>query len=358
MSSTHKFDDYESTMLELWQKNLGLQDISNGDDYFTLGGNSLLATQLIAWVQKKFQSEISLLDIFEFRTISGLTRLIRDRQKSTTENSDTPSAEYFFFGDTAASLLGALHTPDEIHSKQTGVVLCYPMGQEYMRIHRTFFELANSLAAAGLTVLRFDYYGCGDSNGEIEDGNFVQWGNDIKRAIQEMRDRARVDKIYLVGARIGANLAIDVVQDCSGIVGLVIWEPILNGVDYMAKLQQAHQTLLYSNANQEGYRLPQSETCVAEFVGFPISKQLYQEIQQIQLMSGRFQNMEVNALVLGNSYKPSLEGFAHLLQESGVTADYQITDARDNIWLKEDRENKGLIPFQAIQTIVGWFSKR
>ena len=48
-------------------------------------------------------------------------------------------------------------------ARQSAIVLCQPLGHGYLRAHRAFRNLAVSLASQGFHVLRFDYYGCGDS---------------------------------------------------------------------------------------------------------------------------------------------------------------------------------------------------
>ena len=46
-------------------------------------------------------------------------------------------------------------------------MLCYPWGSEYIYAHRSLRLLAQRRAAAGIHTLRFDYFGTGDSDGDI-----------------------------------------------------------------------------------------------------------------------------------------------------------------------------------------------
>ena len=39
----------------------------------------------------------------------------------------------FFFGDTGSALYGVHHPPRGSKARSSGVVLCYPFAQEYMR---------------------------------------------------------------------------------------------------------------------------------------------------------------------------------------------------------------------------------
>ena len=78
----------------------------------------------------------------------------------------------FFFGSSERPLYGVHHPPRERGPRESGVVLCYPMGQEYMRSHRAFRQLANLLTRKGHHVFRFDYFATGDSSGASGEGTF------------------------------------------------------------------------------------------------------------------------------------------------------------------------------------------
>ena len=348
--------EYQTRLADLWAKNLGAS-VGAFDDYFESGGDSLRGTELLTWIHQGFGVELSLLDLFESRTITAQTDLLISRLGSPEAASARQSTEYRFFGPAHARLFGALHTPRS-NAGQAGVVLCYPMGQEYMRIHRTYVELARSLADSGRHILRFDYYGCGDSGGETTDGSLRQWTDDIRQAIQELCSQTGVRNVYLVGARIGANLALNVGITTDGVAGVVLWEPIVNGADYLAALRRSHRDLLASNTKLEGYEQRQLPNCFAELVGFPVTKELYDELATIDLLATSSSNKSLDLLVLANSDKPSLEKLAASLRNGKARPEYLTVDESDGIWLKEDRQNKGLVPARAVQAIVSWLSRR
>ena len=51
---------------------LGLKRIGVNDNFFLLGGNSLLATQVIARLREAFDVEVSLLTLFDHPTVAGI----------------------------------------------------------------------------------------------------------------------------------------------------------------------------------------------------------------------------------------------------------------------------------------------
>src|SRR5262249_28071426 len=158
---------------------------------------------------------------------------------------------------------------------------CYPIGQEYMRIHRTYFELARSLAAGGRYVLRFDYFGCGDSAGETSAGSLDQWREDIRQAVRELCARTVASAVYLVGARVAAHLAMDVACTTGDVTGMVLWEPIVSGADYLAALRRAHDDMLRGNAVLDRYDENRQVDWFVELAGYPFSKGLHDEVAML-----------------------------------------------------------------------------
>ncbi|HKR13390.1 MAG TPA: alpha/beta fold hydrolase [Pyrinomonadaceae bacterium] len=347
--------EYQARLAHLWEKNLGVS-VGSLDDYFKSGGDSLRGTELINWIYEDFGIELSLLDIFEFRTIGAQTDLLLSKVGNGDPVTAKPVTEYCFFGPDQARLFGALHRARS-NGRDSGVILCYPMGQEYMRIHRTYVELARSLADSGRHTLRFDYYGCGDSGGEATDGTLKQWTDDICQAARMLRDQTGVRKVYLVGARIGANIALTAGARVEDLAGIVLWEPVVNGVDHIATLRRAHHDLLASNAELDGYERHQLPNCIAELVGYPITNELYEELTAIDLLTAPSGTMP-ELLLLANSEKPLIEAYAALLRNREAKFDYVIADESDRIWLKEDRRHKGVIPARAVQAIASWLSGR
>ena len=134
----------------------------------------------------------------------------------------------FFFGSSQSALYGVHHPPRGTSTRSTGVVLCYPFAQEYMRAHRAFRQMALLLSGEGFHALRFDYSGTGDSAGWPEDMSLADWDRDLGFAIDELIDTAGLDSVWLVGLRLGAAVALRSAGR-SDVAGLVLWDPIVTG---------------------------------------------------------------------------------------------------------------------------------
>ena len=71
-------NELESKVYLIWSELLQIQDdsISIDDDFFSLGGDSILSIKLSFLISKEFQIKISIQDIFKNRTIRKMSQLI------------------------------------------------------------------------------------------------------------------------------------------------------------------------------------------------------------------------------------------------------------------------------------------
>jgi len=67
----------EFRIREIWSEILGIENLSNKDNFFDLGGNSLMATHLITLINKRLGQELKIKDFFFDPTITGLSRLVK-----------------------------------------------------------------------------------------------------------------------------------------------------------------------------------------------------------------------------------------------------------------------------------------
>lgn len=171
----------------------------------------------------------------------------------------------FFFGDSKAPLYGFHDVPAAAApSCAAGVVLCHSLCNQYMRMHWAFVQLGVSLARRGVHVLRFDYHGCGDSAGETMSGGPKVWEENIVTAVNELRDMSGVERVHLVGYEFGAPLAARASSRLEGVETLVLWNPVTDGRECLARVRQIQRDMLRrrgrsSDAQDDellGYRLP------------------------------------------------------------------------------------------------------
>jgi phthiocerol/phenolphthiocerol synthesis type-I polyketide synthase E len=66
-------------LTEIWRELLGIDSIGVEQNYFDLGGDSSLAVQLFARIEKSFNIKLPLATLFEAPTIEGLARVLQDQ---------------------------------------------------------------------------------------------------------------------------------------------------------------------------------------------------------------------------------------------------------------------------------------
>ncbi|MEP6914904.1 MAG: alpha/beta fold hydrolase, partial [Acidobacteriota bacterium] len=189
-----------------------------------------------------------------------------------------------YFGTSTARLFGVYHPAQSAPVRTCGVVLCAPGGHEYLRAHRALRQLAMILSGAGFHVLRFDYFGSGDSAGEAEDGGVARSIADIGTAIDELKDIADVPRVALVGLRLGAALAARVSEDRTDIDSLLLWDPVTSGRTYLQDLRRLQQRWL---RDRPGSRWFAFSPAVTEVIGFPVTPTMRAELAQLDLQALR-----------------------------------------------------------------------
>jgi len=121
-----------------------------------------------------------------------------------------------------ARLLGITATP-EIPA-QTGVLMLVGGPQYRAGSHRQFTLLARQLAAQGYAIMRFDYRGMGDSEGEAR--TFEQGAEDIRAAINFFLERIpTVRHLVLWGLCDAASSALLYAHTDTRVSGLILLNP-------------------------------------------------------------------------------------------------------------------------------------
>lgn len=74
-------NETEEKILFIWQKNLGINEISVTDSFFDLGGSSLLSIRVVALINGELKTSLSIRDFYENPTIEALATRIKEPSK-------------------------------------------------------------------------------------------------------------------------------------------------------------------------------------------------------------------------------------------------------------------------------------
>ncbi|MCD7962095.1 MAG: alpha/beta hydrolase [Rikenellaceae bacterium] len=223
--------------------------------------------------------------------------------------------------------------------ESVGVVFCNPLGQESIRCHGIYKSLSESFVSRGIHVMRFDYYGAGDSLGDENEQTVHGFEDDIKAVMENFKEGCSLDRIVLIGARFGDYLALKVGLEC-GADQVICWCPVTNGKKYLKELKYKYREWL----NGSFVKDKKTPAAGMESFGFHYCVELVRQIKKISVFC-EMTNSGTGILLLDEYFHPAFHP---------ANCSYKKIVNR-NFWVKQgsDRETK-LIPVQEIEYILEW----
>ena len=181
---------------------------------------------------------------------------------------------------------GALHLP--AGEQRGGFVICPPFGEEAKCAYRTLYEMADLASARGWAVLRFDYFGTGNSSGGFDSFAPSRALEDVRAALARLR-RECSGPVGALGLGLGAALALDAAQPSESAADdsigfLILWQPLINGGEFYKlniKRQLVRQMLTHGKARG---RLEGSPADIIDLDGYALSKAAANELKAIDLL--------------------------------------------------------------------------
>jgi len=258
--------------------------------------------------------------------------------------------EPFFFGKAHRRLFGCCHYPSKNNYRREAVILCQTIGHEYVHSHRAIFQLAMRLASIGFMTLRFDYFGCGDSNGNFEEGSLDSWVEDVKTAIEEMQIRTGIRNVCLVGCRIGATLALKAATKSTSVKYLVLWEVVNNGLGYLQEAARMQGDL----SRALGSRIDPSQADVSlpsEMMGFPFTTELIQDFKALALTTSDIPSGCKSLTICNREMAPT--EFTLDMKTTSEENTHEIRYIEDTILWRNELYRR-LIPRKTIDEISLW----
>ncbi|MGA9994163.1 MAG: beta-ketoacyl synthase N-terminal-like domain-containing protein [Pyrinomonadaceae bacterium] len=80
--------EMEERVARIWQELFGIGHVGRDENFFELGGNSLIAIQLVSQLRKIFQVELPLSRLFESPTVAGLSCAVVESQQKARESEE------------------------------------------------------------------------------------------------------------------------------------------------------------------------------------------------------------------------------------------------------------------------------
>lgn len=215
-------------------------------------------------------------------------------------------------------------------------IFCAPFSEERQKSYRAHYHLAQSLAEQGVACFRFDYLGTGDSDGDSIDTSIDSMVKDTCDVVAYVAAEHAVDRLYLIGTRLGATIAALAAEQSIELAGIALLFPVVDGGGYWAELlrQQQLEVLgagLKPMARSEFARRL-DERGYVEIESNRVGRHMVAELAKLDLrqMPVRFRG-KVLAVFL-HSEKPTRD------QTTDILANYEKCSCRTQWWHDEARE--------------------
>lgn len=225
-------------------------------------------------------------------------------------------------------LLGFFCLPDD--DVKGAVLFCNALFEEHKSASRAMVEAMRLFAGKNIASLRFDYRGCGDSEGAFFDFGVSDWLEDIHAALQCLRDEVGDIPCCLLGLRVGAALALRflLTSQTAPVDALVLWEPVVNGKKHLnneLRRKLMKEMLTNTEGESKSRRTELFETLEqgssVDFDGYELTSRLYQDLCQLKLDEGEFTSAPPIFLAsVGAGEKPNAQicKFVTIVRDQGV----------------------------------------
>ena len=213
------------------------------------------------------------------------------------------------FGAASREMVGFYHPPAQARLASPAVLICNPFGQEAIRSYRMLRLLADRLAASGCAVLRFDYFGTGDSPGDDESASMIGWTGDVGSAHRELVARSAKASVAWVGVRLGASLCALAAQTAGPqLRHVVMWDPVILGPEYLESLGGS------------------ASGAAIETLGFTLPDRFKNELRNLSLLTLQ-PNQATGATVILGAHNTATQQWQAALAAANAPVDWTISAA-------------------------------
>lgn len=215
------------------------------------------------------------------------------------------------------------------------ILIVPPFAEELNKARPLMAEQARQLAANGYGVLLLDLYGCGDSQGELEQARWHDWLDDLKTGLNWLKEQKKNTPISLLAIRMGCLLAAELAASPGQeyLRHLLMWQPVIDGKTAMRQFLRLRTARHLTESEQ-----PSSAEQI-EVAGYLLSPELLQDIEQRQLhtqLPSRHISVDWLGLGLANTARlPGVEQVMSNWREQGCKLHYHQIEASE-FWLEQE----------------------
>ncbi|WP_078551247.1 alpha/beta hydrolase [Bacillus alkalicellulosilyticus] len=169
------------------------------------------------------------------------------------------------------NLSGAVHFPsNQPKIQKPAIVFVHGFVGSKVGEHRLFVKAARHFTEQGFVVVRFDFSGCGESDGDYGDVTLTKQRNELKDVlsfVEELPDVNR-EEITVIAHSLGGAVASLVAKTDTRIKQLVLWSPVANPYEDITRITGKHAV---KQASQHG---------IIDYKGFYVSHDFFGDLKK------------------------------------------------------------------------------
>jgi alpha-beta hydrolase superfamily lysophospholipase len=238
-----------------------------------------------------------------------------------------------------------------------GIVICKPFGFEAMSGHVSMRAFAEASAELGFPTLSFDYGGTGDSEDLAPGANQLEaWQEDVISAVEELRRCTGVQRVCLLGFRLGAVLASMAASRCPQVRALIAVAPILSGRRYLRELRTFERAAGLAVNASSAPPIASREAELAgdghmEVSGFFLNAKTIAALQEVDMQTMQAPPLS-DALIIDRDDLPGAGAWRDALSAAGTKTQYVTLPGFVQMMMRAP--NQALIPQAMIAAMRDW----
>ncbi|MDP1880725.1 MAG: alpha/beta fold hydrolase [Parachlamydiaceae bacterium] len=247
--------------------------------------------------------------------------------------SEFENREAITLENNGEKIFGILHLPKNQPSPYPVVLICSGFAGTKTGKLRLFVTLSHELAKQGIAVLRFDYRGSGDSEGEFKDITLEGKVSDTLTCLEFLRNDSRFDsqRIGLLGRSLGGVIALLSGRRFRAIKSFALWSPVFKS-DPWKELWSAYQSNQMDDNKREKMRnIPGNIPNVfflKQFFDLNLEQEL-QELKDIPLLHIHGEKDEIVTIAHASHFKDARHGTAQTRFVTLPNSGHDIIDPQE-----------------------------
>jgi alpha/beta superfamily hydrolase len=232
-------------------------------------------------------------------------------------------------------IFAILHRP--LHAKKVpAIVICPGFAGNKCGKFRMFVNVGQELAKQGIAVLRFDYRGAGDSEGDFHDITLEGKISDTLKCLNFLANDGQIDatRLGLLGRSLGGAIAVLAAGRFHLIKSLALWAPVFKSDPWRELWESFKSDQMLDKVKQEMLRnlpanIPNLEF-LSQFFKLDIPSEL-QKLKEIPLLHIHGEQDQIVKIEHAKDFEKARFGIANSRFLQLPKSDHDFSDFREQV---------------------------